>query len=144
MSASQREKGRKAEAEVRSIYEAHGFTVRGLEGGGDHLAIGHGLTIHSEVKRQEVLRLPLWTRQARAEAPAGTLPIVAYRRNRAEWQALVPEVEILPTFRRCHMAGGIDYSLHSLNGEWWARLSLSWLLSAIARAAGSNREEAAS
>ena len=131
MSRSQRDKGRQAELEVRRIYEAHGFVVRGLEGTGDHLAVGHGLTIHSEVKRQEVLRLPLWTRQALAEAPDGTLPIVAYRRNREEWQALVLLPEVGARFARRGMAAGVHYSLHALNEEWWARLSLDWLLGVL-------------
>jgi hypothetical protein len=41
--------------------------------------------IHSEVKRAERLKLPEWLRQARDEAPQGTIPVVAFRQNRSEW-----------------------------------------------------------
>jgi len=89
VSRRERDKGLKGEAEVRRLLERYGFTVRGLEGGGDHLAVGFGLSLHVETKRQEVLRLPLWSRQALAEAPPGSLPLVAFRQNRAEWHGLM-------------------------------------------------------
>jgi len=88
----QRDKGRKGEAEVAAIARAAGFTVRGLEGTGDHLFVGHpasGLVLHSEVKRQETARPWLWWEQASSEAPPGTVPLVAFRRNRSPWLALV-------------------------------------------------------
>ena len=105
MSRAERAKGLKGEHEVRAIYEAAGFEVRGLEGAGDHLALLHGigslladavgaddhrrpLTIHSEAKRQEIARPWQWWAQAEAEAPAGTLAVVAFRRNRSPWLAL--------------------------------------------------------
>lgn len=90
MSRSERDKGRKAEREVANLLAALGWTVRGLEGSGDWLAIKDGRTLHVEVKRQEVLRLPLWTRQALAEAPAGTTPVVAFRQSRQPWWVVVP------------------------------------------------------
>jgi hypothetical protein len=105
VSRSERAKGLKGEHEVRELYERHGFEVRGLEGTGDHLALLHGietlpggvtwansarrpLTIHSESKRQETARPWQWWAQAEAEAPAGTLAVVAFRRNRSPWLAL--------------------------------------------------------
>lgn len=91
MAASSRRKGLKGEAEVATIWRAAGFEVRGLEGLGDHVVIcGNGVTIHSEVKRQERLQLPAWLRQAAAEAPGGTVPVVAFRQNRGEWYAALP------------------------------------------------------
>lgn len=129
MSAAERVKGRRAEAEVAAIYREHGFTVRGLEGGGDHSVTGYGLLIHSEVKRQERTRLHLWARQAAAEAPRGALPIVAYRANRQPWNAMLPETamrSLLP-----NLSSGIHYTLVKLNGEWWAWLSLTDLLEAL-------------
>ena len=95
MGRSERDKGRKGEREVALLYERHGFEIRGLEGTGDHLAIGYGLTIHSESKRQEVARPWLWDEQAHAEAPAGALPIVAFRRSRSPWIAQVRLEELL-------------------------------------------------
>lgn len=105
MSKTERRKGSTGEREVRMIYEAHGFTIRGLEGGGDHLAVlpsqlalerhrpvaafGHrGLAIHSEVKRQELARPWQWWEQAERETPAGALTVVAFRRNHSPWLAL--------------------------------------------------------
>jgi hypothetical protein len=104
VSRAERAKGLAGEAEVRAIYEAAGFTVRGLEGTGDHLAVVDALPlgaelagvptmrrrllVHSEVKRQEVARPWQWWEQAEAEAPPGALAIVAFRRNRSPWLAL--------------------------------------------------------
>lgn len=92
MSRAQRDKGLKGEAEVAAIYRAAGLTVRGLEGVGDHLVVGvpqSGLVLHSEVKRQETARPWLWWEQATSEAPPGTIPVVAFRRNRSRWLAMV-------------------------------------------------------
>lgn len=135
MSRRERDKGRKAEAEVAAIYQSHGFAVRGLEGVGDHLAVGHGLVIHSEVKRQEVLRLPLWTRQALAEAPADALPIVAYRRNRSPWRAVAPEDRVAVRLGLAGFVSGCHYSLRRLNGVWFAECELQRLLAGLVRAA---------
>jgi hypothetical protein len=131
MSRMQREKGRKAEAEVRRIYERHGFTVRGLEGTGDHLAVGHGLVIHSEVKRQEVLRLPLWCRQAYAEAPTGSLPVVAFRKSRERWAAAAPDEAVSSRLAAAGLYAATHYSLVGAAGIWWARLPLEQLLTAL-------------
>jgi hypothetical protein len=99
MSGASRAKGVRGEHEVAAIWEAHGWEVRGLEGSGDHLCIierrpewghdGRGLTIHSEVKRQERLQLWQWIAQAEAESPPGAVPVVAFRRNRSPWYAAV-------------------------------------------------------
>lgn len=91
MSDSSRRKGVKGEREVARIYQAAGLAVRGLEGLGDHLVIAaNGVTIHSEVKRAERLKLPEWLRQAAAEAAQGTVPVVAFRQNHGEWYAALP------------------------------------------------------
>lgn len=76
------------------LLEARGFTVRGLEASGDHLALGYGVTLHVETKRQEVARPWLWHEQASTEAPEGTVPLVAFRRSRAPWLALL-ELDVL-------------------------------------------------
>lgn len=85
MSAAQRIKGRRAEAEVAALLRAAGFTVRGLEGGGDHLAVRGAGRLHIEVKRQERGFRTAWARQARDEAPPGSTACVVYRRSRAPW-----------------------------------------------------------
>lgn len=92
MSRRERDKGRKGEGEVAAIYRARGLSVRGLEAGGDHLLVcdpGGGLTIHSEVKRQETARPWVWWEQASGDAPAGAVPVVAFRRSRSPWIALL-------------------------------------------------------
>lgn len=88
------------EREVARIWQAAGFEVRGLEGLGDHLVLRRleriidqrleYLTLHVEVKRQERVRLPEWLAQAKAEAPQGTIPVVAFRQNKGEWYAALP------------------------------------------------------
>ena len=89
--AKSRAKGVKGEREVALIWQGAGLAVRGLEGAGDHVVIGgNGVTLHSEVKRAERLKLPEWLRQAAAEAPQGMLPVVAFRQNRGEWFAVLP------------------------------------------------------
>ena len=92
MSRSEREKGRKGEAEVAAVYRRRGLTVRGLEGSGDHLIVcdpASNFVIHSEVKRQETARPWAWWEQASSEAPDGTVPVVAFRRNRSPWLAMI-------------------------------------------------------
>ena len=92
MSRTERDKGRKGEAEIAELYRRRGFTVRGLEGAGDHLVVcgdGRAPLIHSEVKRQETARPWAWFEQAAAEAPAGALPVVHFRRNRSPWMVLL-------------------------------------------------------
>lgn len=88
MSRRERDKGVAGEREVAAMYEALGFEVRGLEGAGDHLIVcdlASELVLHSEVKRHETARPWAWDAQAEAEAPAGTLPVVHFRRSRSPW-----------------------------------------------------------
>lgn len=88
MGKSQRTKGLEGEREVAAIFAAAGYSVRNLEGQGDALAIGsNGRLMHVEVKRQERLQLWEWIKQARADAPKGVPPVVAFRRNNGEWRA---------------------------------------------------------
>lgn len=102
MGSASRRKGVAGEREVAALFQAAGFAVRGLEGEGDHLVIHQAPAnpagpfwfvrnvppLHSEVKRQERLRLPEWLRQAEREAPQGTVPLVCFRQNRGEWYAV--------------------------------------------------------
>lgn len=102
MPKASRDKGLLGEREVRAVWESHGFTVRGLEGEGDHLiSAGANLiearhknlpfraTLHEEVKRCETARPWVWRAQAVAEAPPIAVPIVTFRRNRSEWLTLI-------------------------------------------------------
>jgi hypothetical protein len=88
------------EREVARIWQAAGFDLRNLEATGDHLVIcANGVTIHSETKRAERLKLPEWLRQAADEAPQGTVPVVAFRQNRGEWYAALPLASLAELMR---------------------------------------------
>jgi len=100
MSKAQRDKGLLGERQVRHEFEAGGFEVRGLEGEGDNLAIGHGLTFHVETKRQETLAMDKWSRQAEAECPFGTIPIVVYRRSREPWRVSIRLEDLLAVLNK--------------------------------------------
>lgn len=128
MAATERTKGRRAEAEVARIYESHGFVVRGLEAGGDHLAIRDGLIIHSEVKRHETLRLPLWARQASRDASVSAIPVVTFRRNRESWSAIAPARRVEQRLNANGYRAGVHYTLRLLNGAWWVLMPLDVFL----------------
>lgn len=49
-----------------------------------------GQKLHVEVKRQEKLNVHEAVAQAVRDAAAGTLPIVAHRRNREQWLVTIP------------------------------------------------------
>jgi hypothetical protein len=95
MGRASRDKGLKGEREVRALWESHGFTVRGLEGEGDHVIVRPSsdlrgsLSLHSEVKRCETARPWAWMQQAALEAPPFAVPVVAFRRNGSKWLALI-------------------------------------------------------
>jgi Holliday junction resolvase len=93
VSNSERRKGAAGELEVAAIFRAAGFDCYrtpnsgGLRVKGD---LAGTVPAHVEVKRQEVLRLPLWLRQAETDAPAGVTPVVAFRQSRGQWYAALP------------------------------------------------------
>lgn len=105
MSKRERDKGVRGEREVRELLERHGFQVRGLEGTGDHLAFGHGLVLHVETKRTEAARPWSWIEQAEPETPAGAVTLIAFRRSRSKWYALVPLEQLLDVLERGSLEG---------------------------------------
>lgn len=92
MSRAERAKGARGEREVAAIFRAAGFDCdRTPNSGGLRILgdlYGGEMPFHVEVKRQEVARPWMWWEQARSEAPANTLPIVAFRRNLTPWLAM--------------------------------------------------------
>lgn len=93
MSLSERRKGQAGELEVARIFQAAGFDCERTPNSGGLRITGDlygDVPAHIEVKRQERLQLPMWLRQAAAEAPAGSLPVVAFRQNGGEWYASLP------------------------------------------------------
>jgi Holliday junction resolvase len=95
-----RDKGARGEREVADVFEAAGVPARrtaGLQAGervegldvADADATLAVAGVHIEVKRCERIELPAWLRQAEADAPEGAEPVVAFRRNREPWRAVV-------------------------------------------------------
>jgi len=92
MSGAERRKGAAGELEVAAIFRAAGFDCDRVPNSGGLRLKGDlygALPAHVEVKRQEVARPWLWFEQARSEAPAGVLPLVAMRRSRSAWLAML-------------------------------------------------------
>jgi Holliday junction resolvase len=98
-----RRKGLVGEREASKILQEHGFEVRGLEGGGDHIASrgepGQTLVLHVEIKRQERTRIPEWIRQVVQETPAGMVPLLCFRQNGEQWYAVMPLQTMLGLLR---------------------------------------------
>jgi Holliday junction resolvase len=93
VSRAERDKGSRGELEVAAIFRAAGFDCdRTPNSGGLRIVgdlYGEALPFHVEVKRQEVARPWLWMAQASADAGTDATPLVAFRRNRSRWLALV-------------------------------------------------------
>lgn len=92
MAASQRRKGVRGELEVRDVFQAVGFDCDRTPNSGALRITGdlYGtVPAHLEVKRQETARPWAWWEQATSEAPAGAMPVVAFRRSRSPWLAIV-------------------------------------------------------
>lgn len=93
VSRSERDKGRRGQAEVRAAFEAHGFAVHAgqanLAGVCDVLVTTPRATLHVESKRQETARPWPWIAQAEGDASPGTVPVVAFRRSHSKWYAII-------------------------------------------------------
>jgi hypothetical protein len=106
VSRAQREKGKRGERAVATIYQEHGFDVR-RAGNAAGLADLHGLKrhgIHPEVKSCATVDLPAWMRQAEAEAPDLQIPAVHWRRCRrgasTDWYVNVPLQSFIELLKR--------------------------------------------
>ena len=92
MSAAQRDKGARGEREVADIWRAAGFDCNRVPNSGGLRIKGdlYGSTpAHVEVKRHETARPWAWWEQASGETPQGQRTVVAFRRSRSPWLALV-------------------------------------------------------
>ena len=92
MSATERRKGAAGEREVASLLREFGLEAdRTVHNSGMFLRgdVTGVRGYHVEVKRQEVLRVPTWLRQAEAEC-GDAVPLVAFRQNRGDWYAVLP------------------------------------------------------
>lgn len=99
MGGMSRRKGLGGEREVADLFEAYGWDVRGLEDQGDWLCVSRRaaglMLLHLECKRAERLRFPEWIAQAMQEAPAGALPLLAFRQNRQPWRVVLELEQLL-------------------------------------------------
>jgi Holliday junction resolvase len=93
VSNTERRKGKNGELEVVAVFTSAGFDCSRTPNSGALRIRGdlHGdLPLHVEVKRQEVARPWLWAEQAATDAGAGARWLVAMRRSRSEWLAMMP------------------------------------------------------
>jgi Holliday junction resolvase len=89
----ERRKGQGGEREVAELFRAAGFDTDRTPNSGALRIKGdlHGnLPLPVEVKRQEVARPWLWAEQAAIEAGANGRWLVAMRRSRSPWLAMMP------------------------------------------------------
>ena len=90
-------KGTAGENELAELLRAEGIRAyrndqiyKGGQGNPDVRAELEGMQLHIEVKRVEKLNVPEAVHQAERDAEAGTLPMVAHRRNREKWLMTMP------------------------------------------------------
>jgi hypothetical protein len=98
VSRSERDKGASGAREVAAIFRGAGFNCERTSDGTEQLVSGdlHGVPgVYVDAKRHEALRLPAWTRDAREKCPLGSIPVVAYRRNREPWYAVLPLTDLV-------------------------------------------------
>ncbi len=102
MARSSRDKGARGEREVAEIFRGAGFDCDRVPNSGGLRLRGDlygDLPVHVEVKRQNTARPWQWLAQAEAEAPPATVPVVAFRRDRSEWYAMLPLEELVRLLR---------------------------------------------
>lgn len=96
VSRSERQKGLKGQQEVQRAIRNAGLELRRVSHEGDALLdTPTGRRLHIETKFQERVQLPIWLRQAAAEAPRGAVPVVAFRKSRDRWYACLPLDDLL-------------------------------------------------
>ena len=106
--------------------------MRGLESGGDHLAVRGNVRLHVEVKRQERGFRWAWATQAVADAPEGSCVLVVYRRNHSAWSVALRDWDWSLAQQIAFLADSIDVREHPLTFEEWTFLPLGEFLRAVA------------
>lgn len=103
-------KGTAGENELSELLRAEGIRAyrndqiyKGGKGNPDVFAELEGARLHIEVKRVEKLNVPEAIHQAERDAEAGSLPVVAHRRNREKWLITMP----LSVFIQLMRTGGM-------------------------------------
>lgn len=108
MGKSERRKGVRGELEVRDVFRSAGLPCERTPNSGGLMLKGDLLgdvPAHIEVKLQETCRPWLWWEQARADAPSGVMPVVAFRRSRSPWLAIVQLDQLAALLAQKGLAG---------------------------------------
>lgn len=99
-------KGTAGENELAELLRAEGIRAyrndqiyKGGKNNPDVRADLEGHELHIEVKRQEKLNVTEAMKQAINDAAAGTLPILAHRRNREKWLITMPMTVFIELMR---------------------------------------------
>lgn len=93
-------KGKRGEQEFANYLKKRGVKARRgqqYSGGGDSPDVVHDIPgVHFEVKRVEKLELHKAMAQAKADRKTPEhMPVVAFRRNRGKWVAILPMDDLL-------------------------------------------------
>lgn len=126
MSGRERRKGTAGELEVAHVFGRRGFDCSRTPNSGGLRIRGdlHGeLPVHVEVKRQEVARPWLWAEQASSDAGDGERWLVAMRRSRSDWLALMPLDDVVRLLALERLAAQLDDDYGAVS---------AWLLQSIA------------
>lgn len=93
------QKGKRGEREFAALLKARGFEARRgqqFSGGGDSPDVVHSVPgVHFEVKRTEALQLDKAMKQAADDADGMLVPVIAHKKNRGEWLAILPMEKFL-------------------------------------------------
>ncbi len=94
-----RGKGKTGELELAKYLRDHGIAARRgqqFSGGTESPDVVTALEgVHFECKRVEAGNPYNWLKQAKKDAGPGKIPVVAHRRNREDWIAILPLEELL-------------------------------------------------
>lgn len=107
-----RNKGACGEREFRDVLKKHSFDARRGQqyaGGGDSPDVvcpELADEFHFEVKRVEAGNLYKWLAQAIRDAEGIQIPVVAHRRSREEWVAILPMDDFLALVTRTRNQNG--------------------------------------
>lgn len=117
MKLNSRQKGARGEREFSTFLKEHGIASRRTQqfcgSGGDSADVITDIEkVHFEVKRVETLRIYDAVMQAQADKKEGKIPVVAHKKNRGEWLAIMPMYDLLRVLKQ---AGLIDSENPLLN-----------------------------
>lgn len=130
-----RSKGVAGERDFARAWQAAGWTVRGLERGGDLWLERDGVTLHGEAKRQERPQVSWWVRQVERDVPPGVPWVLGFRASREPWTAVLR----LDTFLALDLGDALPAMLGDgrarafhVGEAMYVRLPLEALLEALA------------